>query len=178
MQTVKEGTTINSLNFMRLDSIIAYSETPYKLRKEPKRFAWLARLAWKLLHKLNALDIYSEKVTTWHYSKARATELADRIMEMRDDLERYYEDPDRYAVVMGQNDFMELMHAPFMREEMVYIARINHCSSPYRGIVRGLPVHVVPWLAGMAVLPKVVIETKTKDDLGLGAYNQRVSGGF
>lgn len=156
MQTVKEGETIHSLRFVREHMTVAYRETPYKIRKEIKRFGWLANLAWKLLHKLNALDIYSEKVTTWRYDEAKAKTLASKILEMREELARYYEEPGDWIVVMGGRDFMELMHSPHMNEVISFQVPINH-RSPTREVA-GMTVHVVPYHAGMAVLPKSIIE--------------------
>lgn len=148
-----------TLRFMRREQTITYKPTPYKLRKEIKRFGWLADVCWRLLHKLNALEMHSEKVTTWSYTEADQKKLTAMIMTMRDELHRFFEDPDEWVVVVGAHDFQETMRSPTILDHVVFSAGPIHSDNPYLRFM-GIDVHVVPWLQGMAVLPRVVIEAR------------------
>ncbi|KQZ49761.1 hypothetical protein ASD54_12555 [Rhizobium sp. Root149] len=153
---IKPNTT---LRFMRREQHTVYKETPYKLRKDIRRFGWLADLCWRLLHKLNALEMYSEKVTTWRYSEVQQRKLTEMVMTMREELFEYFEDPDNWVVVVGAYDFQEVMQSPMLMSHTVFEAG-PIASKPHYFRLVGVDVHVVPWLRGMAVLPRVVIETR------------------
>jgi hypothetical protein len=150
-----------SLHFVRLDNEIVYRETPYMLRKEPKRFAWLARLCWKLLHRLNALEMYSEKVVRWTYTKEAQETLTKMVMKMGDFLWEAADDPERYVVVCGAEDFHEALRSPEMRHEMVFSIGPFGSDRPYRRMFN-MDVHVVPYLSGIAVIPRVVVEKQAR----------------
>jgi hypothetical protein len=146
-----------TIHFAGLDNEILYRPTPYMLRKEPKRFAWLARACWKLLHRLNALEMYSEKVQTWTYTEAAQETLTKMVMMMRESLWEASEHPDRWVVVCGAKDFHEAVNAPEFRDAMTFSVGPFGRSIPYRQMFN-MDVHVVPHLTGIAVIPRAIVE--------------------
>jgi hypothetical protein len=145
------------VHFMRLNRFDMIKPTPYKLKKEPKRHKWLANICWKLLHRLGALEMYSETVTTWTYTPEAKKALTDLVWSIREELEMYFEEPERYVVVCGAYDFQEAVHSPTFRDSMIFSVGPFGTDRPYRRMFN-IDVHVVPWLQGVAVLPRAVIE--------------------
>jgi hypothetical protein len=63
-------------------------------------------------------------------------------------------------MVMGAQDFMELMDSEAIRHHMTFSMQEVHYQKPggYKLKYAGLPVHVVPGLGGHAIIPKVIVE--------------------
>lgn len=150
-----------SIHFMTPRLSIRYVETPYKLRKEPKRFAWLARLCWKMLHKLNALEMFSEKVERWTYTQAAQEALTKKVMTMSEALWEASENPEKFVVICGALDFAEAAHTPEFRDALMFSIGPFGSEKPYRRMFN-MDVHVVPYLKGVAVVPRVVIEKQSR----------------
>lgn len=149
------------VQFARLDRDIFLRETPYMLRKEPKRHAWLSRLCWKILHRLNALEMYSETVETFNYTKEDQKTLTKMVMSIGDFLWEAADDPERYVVICGAMEFQEAIRSPELHHALAFQIGPFGTNRPYRRMFN-MDVHVVPYLSGIAVVPRVVIEKQAK----------------
>lgn len=149
------------VHFARRDRSFFLRETPYMLRKEPQRHAWLARLCWKLLHRLKALEMYSETVETFTYTKEDQKTLTKMVMSIGDFLWDADDDPERYVVICGAMDFQEAIRSPEIHREMAFQIGPFGSDLPYRRIFN-MDVHVVPYMSGVAIVPRVVIEKKAR----------------
>ena len=144
---------------IRRVSHIREVETPYMLAKSPrvKRTAWLAKLCWWALHKIGGLTPHIEKIETYTYDEAVQERLTDRVMFAAAMIFDDGGNPEDYAVVLGEPELRELW-AEMGKNGFITMRTFDYRNSGYRGTVMGLHVHAVPGLAGMALIPKVLIE--------------------
>lgn len=121
---------------------------------KPKRHAWLARLAWKLLRKLHALEPYGfrEKVTTF----APHTAAASLLPELNAQLNALDLPGSKALVLMGTEDYIEAC-----RDPELYALAFNFAvrgrtgyGGPVMPTVFHMPVIVEPTIRGVVVLPK------------------------
>ena len=136
-----------------------YSETKKltdcsKLKKDA---SWFARMLWRILEKMKALDPYSETVRTWTYSKPQRQNLMEAIQLATYEFNALY---NRDAVlVIGGKDFAELTGSPAFCSMM----RFDTGDFYYEDVdgftkrILGVPVHVVPNMKGFAVIPKHIV---------------------
>jgi hypothetical protein len=121
----------------------------------------LAALCWHILHKLHAVEAfqYSEKI--YRYGDTEQGKVTDLILKSVDAVLRHRGVPEDYCIVLGAKEFSELMRdMPIHEGFTVPAGRICRANNVYRDEFRGLPVHVVPHLSGVAVLPKVIVENR------------------
>jgi len=134
--------------------------TPYKLFK-PKRWIWLARLAWWVLKKLRALEPWCETVTTYTYQRQNHDDINQALRELRQDITRAAARSEDFAVIVGEHTFNSIVHRnkASLRHFVLQGGALHYpTTGGYRGSVLGFPIHIVPYVEGMAVVPKVVIE--------------------
>ena len=130
----------------------------YKLLK-PKRLHWLARVLWWGLHKINALEPYLETVEIHTYGEPKQSKLDHAILAHLDHIMCRGHDPKDYAIIIGAEQFAELTGILFRENHTVPSGRFCfQCPDGYRAEFVGLPVHVVPYMDGIALVPKVLIE--------------------
>lgn len=141
-----------------VDSIVEYIDTPYKLLD--KKSGVIARAAWWLLGKLGALEPYMEKVQRWEYVPHQQAALHEAMLAAVDqDLRYVYEG--KAVFIIGGATFSELTGSPAFRDHMRFVTGQFHMNDPYHGRrMFDIPIHVVPGMVGMAVVPKVLIETQ------------------
>lgn len=138
--------------------VVERIETPYRLLD--KKAGVIARAAWWVLNKLKALEPFYEKVQRWEYVPHKQAALHEAMLAAIDhDLRFVYE---RKAVfIIGGKTFSELVGAPAFRERMMFMTgEFFMGSNPYAGQMFDIPIHVVPNMVGMAVVPRVIIETE------------------
>ena len=89
--------------------VVKYPEGGYKFF-EPKKYAWLARFAWKLLTKLKALDPfhYTYDVQTFGYTEQE--NITRAILEQFDHIVRDNRRINDFVFLVGSDTFHELTH--------------------------------------------------------------------
>lgn len=138
--------------------VVERKETAYMLFDA--KAGWLARMAWKLLKKLNALTPYMESVRRWEYVPHKQGALHEAMLKAVDYDLRYVYDG-KAAFIIGGATFSELVNAPAFRDQMTFMTGPFGMDDGYRGRrMFDIPIHVVPNMVGMAVVPRVLIETK------------------
>ena len=147
---------------------------PYMLAEAPrmKRTGWLARLCWHILGRIGALVPFDEKVHVLTYTHDAQKRVSTRMMHAVTDILKMGGEPELYAAVMGADEFAELCWDQEANHSMVHFRvrteRFGYIPSRdeddpegyhgYRASYHGISVHVVPFLSGVAMIPKVVIE--------------------
>ena len=120
----------------------------------------IARAAWWLLGKLGALEPYVETVETWTYLPSVQTDLLEAVLRAVRNGRGMFNIDDA-AIIMGAATFQELTDSPVIRNYMIVSTAPVAMEDPYRGRrVAGIPIHVVPGMTGMAVVPRVAIEKR------------------
>lgn len=138
----------------------------YEQRDLPGWRGWIASKLWSVLHRMGATGIASEKIETLTYGEIEQKRVTDTIFYGIEEVMSHSEwggSPDDFCIVMGGADFAELLHtAPFDMVQMTVPAadafRAN--EGGYRAKLSGYPIHIVPWLKGHAILPRVVVEKR------------------
>jgi len=136
--------------------VIERRETAYRLLDA--KAGVVARAAWWLLQKLGALTPYMETVRRWDYVPHEQKPLHEAMLAAVDhDLRYVYE---RKAVfIIGGKTFSELCNAPAFRDQMMFVTGPFGMSDPFHGRrMFDIPIHVVPSMVGMAVVPRAIIE--------------------
>jgi len=133
------------------------------MMKKPCGVWWrdkLAGLCWRLLHKLSAVEQYFFHEKIYTYTPSVQKEITGRLMEGINEVFYMRHKIEDYCIVMGAEDFAELMSSDPIRQTMTFSTeRIGYQDrSGYRLDYQGLPVHVVPNVGGAAVFPKIIVE--------------------
>lgn len=138
--------------------IVERKETPYRLLDA--KAGVVARAAWWLLQKLNALTPYMETVRQWDYVPDKQGPLHEAMLwAVNRDL-RYIADG-KAVFIIGGATFSELTKAPVFREHMMFMTGPFAMNDSYHGRrMFDIPIHIVPGMVGMAVVPRVFIEAK------------------
>jgi hypothetical protein len=143
--------------------IIERKQTPYMLLNE--NVGVVARAAWWVLHKLGALSPYMESVRRWDYVPHEQKALHEAMLAaMPEDLEYIY---NRKAVfIMGGQTFSELVNAPAFRDVMRFDTGPFGMAGGRHDLYGGhrmfdVPIHIVPNMTGMALVPRVIVEKST-----------------
>jgi len=121
---------------------------------------WAANTLWSLLHRLNAVEQYQFTETFYSFSKPAQDSIFSMVSDQMLQVVAYGEDLNNYALVVGAETFEELTQATMHRHAAVKLEGPYPFGLPggYRGAFRNVPVHVVPLMEGVALIPKVVIE--------------------
>lgn len=134
-------------------------ETPYRLLAH--KAGWLARAAWRFLQWRKALEPYVESVQKWSYVPAADKPLINLVLDCiregrRHDLAHIAEG--KAVIIVGEATFQEFTGSPMFRDTLRFTASIT--GNYYGREIAGVPVHVVPGMSGVAIVPRVLIETK------------------
>ncbi len=122
---------------------------PDAFRFVPKgRFQWLQRVAWKLLHRMGALDQAYDSRMKVERRVIDADTFMERLYQQRGSLFREF-DRQGKRLLIGAEDYAELMREAAMSQPFSFSAEL---FGPNRQVM-GLTVDVVPWIRGVAVMP-------------------------
>jgi hypothetical protein len=150
--------------------VVKYPEGGYKFF-EPKKYAWLARFAWKLLTKLKALDPfhYTYDVQTFGYTEQE--NITRAILEQFDHIVRDNRRINDFVFLVGSDTFHELTHLNVLEPIQFPLGEVRYGEMKsedgcrvyeHRYSIRGLVVHVSPYVSGMAIVPRDLFESKQK----------------
>lgn len=115
----------------------------YEVR-EDVRFVWLQRFLCWLLRKIGAYATVEDlKYVRYTFDKKDFTE---RLFRNKETVMRF--DCQPRQLIIGADDFAELMSLPEIRNYVSFDATYN-----YGRKILGLNVKVVPWMQGMVVVP-------------------------
>lgn len=140
--------------------IIERKEMPYMLLNA--KAGRIGRAAWWVLKKLNALSPYMESVHKYQYVPHEQKALHEAMLKaVNHDLRYVYEG--KAVFIIGGSTFSELCNAPAFREQVMFMTgpfgMAGGRSDPYGGRrMFDIPIHIVPHMVGMAVVPRVLIE--------------------
>jgi hypothetical protein len=119
--------------------------------KPAGHFQWLQRAAWKLLHRLGAL----------HNAIGQRETVTRHVIDPDNFMQKLHEqqsalfgqlDREGKTLLIGAEDYAEMMHSPEMRKE--YSFRAEFHRGDRSGVrIMGLEVKVIPWIRGMVVMP-------------------------
>ncbi len=139
------------VSFIGLDSkeVLRLVPDAYRVREE-RPAVWLQRLCCWVLHKLGAVHDFPEM----QYTRIDVDKGAfmDRIFKQKISLDYvYHYKPER--LLIGAEDYQELMGGPEIRSMLTFDAGINVRDRNYTHVM-GLRVTVVPWMRGLLVMPR------------------------
>lgn len=125
-----------------------------------ERAGLVAKAAWWLLGKLKALRPFSETVYRWDYVPHKQAALHEAMLDAVDRDLRYVADG-KAVFIIGGATFSELVNAPAFRDQMRFMTGPFGMQDPYYGRrMFDVPIHVVPNMTGLAVVPRAIIETR------------------
>jgi hypothetical protein len=130
---------------------------------------WLAKQLWSGLHRLRALQPWFTTVTTYEYTQKAQDDLTKAIMHHIDYIKNEGGKIEDFAIIVGGEKFYELTN--IMLHDNTYrtfpAAPLRFCTDDGREIViqeyRGIPIHIVPHMSGIALVPKVILKRKEDD---------------
>lgn len=129
-------------------------------RPGPPLRRWLIRKMWQWLHNCGALRPYEHTIDTYEFGEPEAETIWRAVQEQMLELLDAGEEPSDYALVCGAATFRELTDAVADSLRTFNMPPFRYGLRGYRGEVRGVPLHVVPRMEGIALIPRVVIEMK------------------
>lgn len=175
---------VNRVAVLNRTARTAYHPTPFMLFQPKKkgRAGWkvlVARKLWNLLERIGALVPYQEKIVTFTYTEEHRTRLNALAFDAYKAANAQGLEPDDMAFLIGAEDFRDLSRTAedfhefrmftvhggqfqFNRATDQRHPRIGSPMHRYTTTIHDIPVHVVPWMKGIAVVPKVLIEEKVK----------------
>ena len=121
---------------------------------KPKgRLQWLQRMAWRFLHKREALQhAYEPKITVTRFT-LNTGDFMRRLYEQRRSLCENY-NLDGAMLLIGADDFSALMALPDIRQSLNFHVELRGQHPE----IQGLSVRVIPWMSGALVLPKGYVQ--------------------
>lgn len=133
---------------------------------KPKKYIRLANFLWKFLRKIDAVSNMFETYDVWTYTPEHNKLLTKEIHKHINGVLRYYmEKPDDFVLVCGNSDFKTLLHSPDFAKTISFDTgpyvighKDDHPMAQPSYTVMGIPIHVVPWIEGYALLPKRIID--------------------
>ncbi len=138
-----------AIEFVARHTVTTMQPIPDGYKFKPAgRAQWIQRLAWRFLQWRGALaQAYEPKCEIFRHA-IEADTFIERILKQRHELLRGF-NRDGQTLLIGSEDYAELMRAPDMRDHMfTFDTRVGMD----RQIV-GLTVRVIPWMRGMVVMP-------------------------
>lgn len=158
------------LRFAQLETTEVWNRPEgWKIKSTPSPVWWrrkLADLCWKVLFKLDALEQFSYSVKSYTYGKKEQDKLTKHVLENINEVimsvESQYELINNYCIVIGEEDYMELMgtYESFRYNINVPSGEFFVGRGGYRTVFCGVPIHVVPYASGIAAIPKVIVEKR------------------
>lgn len=138
--------------------VVESVETPYMLLDA--NAGVVARAAWWALKRLKALKPYFQIVSKWTYVPHEQAALHEAMLKAVDYDLRFVADG-KAVFIIGGKTFSDLVSAPAFRDQMVFATGPFGMDDGYRGRrMFDIPIHIIPNMIGMAVVPRVLIETK------------------
>lgn len=144
--------TYYEINPVSLKSTITRFETPYKIKKYNNI---VVNFLWWCLHKMNALEPFSEEITTWTYTEVSAKRVNDELLKKAiTDYTEYAIYESSPVILIGGMTFQELTHSPTFNKA------VHFKTGPFGEMKNGIPhyfdvpICVVPSMSGIAVVPK------------------------
>ena len=139
-------------------AVVERYETPFKLLS--KKAGPVSRALWWALKKLGVLEPYFETLRTWNYVPHDQSDLMEAVAKAYGERLDYVADGEA-VFIMGGSTFAELSGAPAFQNMMAFDAGPFGRHDSYGGRrIFNIPIHVVPNMTGMALVPRVLIETK------------------
>jgi hypothetical protein len=131
--------------------------------REPKKWAWVARLAWKLLKRLGALDMLTERLVRFDFGKKQAEFCGNEILKKCENLHEFHDDPSRYICIVGNEQFREILHSPDFHREAAFIAGPLARGGRFRSAEYfGVRIYCIPHLSGWAMIPRHIVEVEVR----------------
>lgn len=127
-------------------------------RKGPALRRFLIRKMWRWLHNCGALTPYMATEETYEFGRNEEKEIFCRIEHQIFEMIHANQSPENYAIICGAETFHEITRAVVDHHRSFDLSPFQFGHNRYRGEVRGLKLHVVPRMEGIAMVPKVVIE--------------------
>lgn len=160
MQNVINLRVGDRLHTAELHQEVLFQPTPYRICNRVKGLrGWLSRTAWSILVRYGTIEPYMHKHTSWTYTKRTEADLLTAIIEHANHMGYRAEDLRRYTIVIGAYTFQHILRQPAMRDTLGLSVSLNHYHNGYHTVI-GLPVYVVPYMEGMAFIPKNIIEER------------------
>jgi hypothetical protein len=124
----------------------------YKINK--KAPSWIV----KLLLKYKILTPHWDNIETWTFDPYEQKALHEVMYKcMEQDIEHVIEG--KAVFIIGGKEFAELTGSPIFRQVMKFTSLDYIRNHPYRGPeIYGFPIHVIPHMTGVALIPTVLIE--------------------
>lgn len=139
--------------------VLSYHSTAYMLMTDS---GWIARAAWWLLKKRRALTPFVETTRTWTFYPHHQQPLHDAMLKACDSDLPFIRDG-KAVFIIGGRTFQELTNAPAFKNTVTFECCPFKSEDPYYGRrAFNIPVHVVPNMVGMALVPRVLIEMKNE----------------
>jgi len=165
-----------TLRFVTLE-VADFTRQPdgWKMRAKPDKIWWrrkLGDLCWKVLMKLNALDLFMFQEKVYDYGDKEAAAVGrhfeDQLFRIFDNFE--VPDLNDFCLVLGGQQFFDITgYMAKTHGQMITIPSPEFRWSRkggYEARFTNFPIHVVPWLDGACLIPKVIVERLPKRDDG------------
>lgn len=137
----------------------------YKILTPPNNpiLRWVVTKLWKRMIEAGILSQFHYKRVFYSYGKLQSYRLEELINRQVVDLVQRGFNINDYCVVMGGKEFSDLLGgvADLGMSYTIHMDGLYYnTDGGYKGIIRGLPVHVVNGFSGLVILPKVILEKK------------------
>jgi hypothetical protein len=137
---------------------VSKNKTPAVHIKDAADKPWYVKLALWVLNKNKMFTPHWEKIETWTYVPYQQDALHEVMMKCIDQ-DMDYINSGKAVFIIGGKDFAELTGSPVFREVMRFNTGPFYKHDPYnRRQIYGFPIHVVPNMTGVALIPSVLIE--------------------
>lgn len=125
------------ITYFKKDAFVFRADRPCK---------WLQRLCCWIMGKLQAYD--KGETITYVRNTIDTQTFMERLFKQQDHLMGYFNRrPTR--LLIGAEDFAEMMGCEQMRQQLNFRAEYNHGRE-----IMGLQVEVIPWMRGILVMPE------------------------
>lgn len=124
----------------------------------------VASVCWSILRRLNALKKFEYEDVSYEYTEAHKDAVTEVVQDAIQAVANTDIDVESCCILMGSVEFSQLTDAqPFIRPLTVGTGVIGYAqgkSSRYVCEYEGLPVCVSPFVTGVALIPRVFVETR------------------
>lgn len=115
-------------------------------------FAFAQRWAWRFLKRFAALEQYDLREETYQRVVIDHGTLMDRVLAAKSAMFDEHRQPKH--ILIGSQDFDELMDCPRMRNEFARFSAAAPFGREGRLEMLQLTWHILPWMRGFVVLPE------------------------
>lgn len=160
-QTVRMLSLLDRQNIIRPEGYCVLDNT-----RGPRLRRWLVRKMWQWLQNSGSLAPYEHRVTVYSYGEIERRALSEHVMHAMDEVlnSLLYRRGriDDFILIVGGADFSEIMggHIGGLITVDVGPFALRHSGL---GEVRiaDMPVHVVPHMRGVAIIPRDILKPRT-----------------